>query len=157
MGQADFPHTVENDLGNLRAEVVLSAEDTLHCIEQLPSGIRLQNVSMRSGAENLHHHLLRIMHRENEHFRIRTQLQHLFGRLDPVQLRHGHIENGHIRLKFLRHLDSLPPVGSLSATSIPPTLDQISHSRPHDLMIVRNQHRGLLLSHTKSLAADEGR
>ena len=102
---------------------------------------------MRPRAKNLHHHLLRIVDGENQHLGLGTKLQHLLGRLDPVQLRHGHIHDHHVRLQFLRHLDGVASVGSLPATSIAAALDQIPDPATNNLVIVGNQDAGFLLSH----------
>jgi hypothetical protein len=112
---------------------------------------------MSTGPENFHHDVLGIMDCEDQHLGLRTQFEHLLGRFDPIQLRHGHIENCHIRPQLLRHFHRLASVGGLRTTAIAPALDQIPHPRPYDLMIVGNKNGRFPLRHTESLATDWGR
>ena len=67
--------------------------------------------------------------RRQHHDRDRSLFEDPAGRFDPVQARHLHVENGHVRLLGARELDRLLAVARLGADLEPRPLEQVLAGR----------------------------
>ncbi len=75
---------LEQNLGNLRAEVMPSREDGFDGRCEVSASVGFENVAMRAGLNNLVNQAFGIMDRKNQNFGFGAELEDLAGSIDAV-------------------------------------------------------------------------
>ena len=102
---------------NERCQVVVTSQ---HCRDRLAEfgGCgAFQEIPGGTGLEGFRRIGRTRMHGEKDQFALRYELRELPGRIEPVQERHGDVQENQVRPQFLRHVNQRAPVFSTVATT----------------------------------------
>ncbi len=106
--------------------------------DEIPAGLRLLNVAMRSRSAHIVRDSFRFMHRENQNAAIPGKFGDLRRSLESAHRGHGHVKNHYIGLQPLDRLDGLFSVARFAANFPlrPGAQQHTANSMAYHLMII---------------------
>ena len=141
LGLGTAHKALEQHLRDLRAEERLMGSERLDSKDHVTRCIGFQKITAGPRCENLAHQFFRFVHRKDQYLYPGYCSHDLPRRFDPIQVRHGEVDDRDVRDKLLCYGDGCAACRSL-ATNLPAGvfLEQKTQAAANDVMIVGDEN-----------------